>query len=120
MAGDEAGGDGNQRFVTTDWGLIAVARGDDRPRARKALGDLCAAYWYPLYAYIRRRGHSPDQAQDLTQGFFANLLGRDFLAGVVPEKGKFRSFLLASLKHYLANEHDYLKAWKRGGDAVVF
>ena len=104
MAGKGPGTSGSGRFSTTDWQLIAAARGADVPQARNGPGHLCAAYWYPLYAYLRRRGHSADQAQDLTQGFFASLLGRDFLAGIAPEKGKFRSFLLSSLQNYLSNE----------------
>ena len=120
MAGKGPDSSGSGRFSTTDWQLIAAARGGDLPQARSALGDLCAAYWYPLYAYLRRRGHSADQAQDLTQGFFASLLGRDFLAGIAPEKGKFRSFLLTSLQNYLANERDRAQARKRGGGRVVF
>src|SRR4051812_6216372 len=96
MAGKGPGTSGSARFTTTNWQLILAARGGDVPEARDALSDLCATYWYPLYAYLRRRHHAADQAEDLTQGFFASLLGRDFLAGVAPEKGKFRTFLLNS------------------------
>src|SRR5262249_30655072 len=76
---------------------------------------LCASYWYPLYAFIRRQGFSADQSQDLTQEFFARLLEKEFLAAVDREKGKFRSFLLAACKHFLANERDRERAQKRGG-----
>lgn len=85
------------------------------PQAGRALEELCRAYWYPLYAYVRRRGHSPHEAEDLTQEFFARLLAKNYLAAVDREKGKFRSFLLASLKHFLANEWDRARAAKRGG-----
>jgi RNA polymerase sigma-70 factor (ECF subfamily) len=122
MAGKGKGSDtsGSGRFASTDWRLIAAARGNDLPQARQALGDLCAAYWYPLYAYLRRRGQGPDQAQDLTQGFFASLLERPFLAGLAPENGKFRSFLLTSLQHHVANQHAHDAALKRGGGRVAF
>jgi RNA polymerase sigma-70 factor (ECF subfamily) len=116
--GPDTGGSG--RFATTDWQLIAAVRGADPPQAQQALAVLCAAYWYPLYAYLRRRGHSADQAQDLTQGFFASLLGRDFLTGIAPEKGKFRSFLLSSLQNYLSHERGRAQARKRGGGHVIF
>src|SRR3954452_7294887 len=103
------------RFTTTCWTAVAHAGDRDSPEARKALADLCQAYWYPLYAYVRRRGHSPHQAEDLTQGFFADLLARDFLKGADPTKGKFRSFLLAALQNYLSNRHDWDRRLKRGG-----
>jgi RNA polymerase sigma-70 factor (ECF subfamily) len=102
------------RFATTHWSLIVAAREGSASQARAALAALCTAYWYPLYAFIRRQGHSGDQAQDLTQGFFARLLERDFLAVVDRDKGRFRSFLLAACKHFLANEHDRARAKKRG------
>ena len=81
----ESTGDG--RFETTDWGLIKVAKGGDSSSARQALSDLCSSYWYPLYVYIRHHGHPADRAQDLTQGFFASLLGTNFLDTISPEKG---------------------------------
>jgi RNA polymerase sigma-70 factor (ECF subfamily) len=102
-------------FAPTRWSLIAAARDGDSPDARQALSQLCEAYWYPLYAYIRRRGHAADQAQDLTQEFFARLLARDFLDAADPAKGRFRAFLLACCKNFLANEHDRSSAVKRGG-----
>jgi RNA polymerase sigma factor (sigma-70 family) len=102
-------------FAATRWSLIVAAREQDSPQARQALSQLCEAYWYPLYAYIRRRGHAPDQAQDLTQEFFARLLARDFLGAADPAKGRFRAFLLACCKNFLANEHDRACAEKRGG-----
>ena len=89
--------------------------GTDSPQAHQALETLCRNYWYPLYAYVRRQGHNAHDAQDLTQAFFARLLEKNYLADVQREKGRFRSFLLASLKHFLANEWDREQALKRGG-----
>ncbi len=102
-------------FAPTRWSIIAAARDGGTPEARQALAQLCEGYWYPLYAYIRRRGHSPEQAQDLTQEFFACLLERDWLGAADPAKGRFRAFLLACCKNFLANEHDHAGAQKRGG-----
>jgi RNA polymerase sigma-70 factor (ECF subfamily) len=113
--GDGAGRQDGESFSTTDWSLIAVAKGSDPARARGALCELCRSYWYPLYAYIRRRGYTPDRAADLTQGFFASLFEHDFLARIGPECGRFRGFLLASCRNYLANQHDRERAAKRGG-----
>jgi RNA polymerase sigma-70 factor (ECF subfamily) len=97
-----------------------VAAGDpDAPGAREALADLCGAYWYPLYAYVRRRGHAPEQAQDLTQDFFAYVLERDLLAKADPDRGRFRSFLRAVCTHYLADQRDRQNARKRGGGRPV-
>jgi RNA polymerase sigma-70 factor (ECF subfamily) len=106
-------------FATTRWSLVLAARGRAAPGARDALASLCALYWYPLYAYVRRRGHGADEAHDLTQEFFARLLEKDFLAGVDRGKGKFRSFLLAACNHFLANERDRERAKKRGGGRPV-
>jgi RNA polymerase sigma-70 factor (ECF subfamily) len=103
------------RFATTHWSLIVAARDGDAPQAEQALAALCRAYWYPLYAYIRHQGHPADQAQDLTQEFFARFLEKDFLGVVDPGKGTFRSFLLAACRHFLANERDRQRAQKRGG-----
>jgi len=105
----------SSNFATTHWTLIVAARDRAAPQAQEALAALCDAYWYPLYAFIRRRGHSADEAQDLTQEFFARLLEKDFLAVVDRAKGKFRSFLLAACQHFLANERDRANAQKRGG-----
>jgi DNA-directed RNA polymerase specialized sigma24 family protein len=102
-------------FAPTRWSLIAAARDRNTPQAQQALSHLCESYWYPLYAYIRRRGHTADEAGDLTQGFFANLLESDFFGAADPAKGRFRAFLLASCKNFLANEHDRAGAQKRGG-----
>ena len=96
-----------------------AAGGDDSSAARDALATLCETYRYPLYAFVRRRGASPDDARDLTQGFLASLLDRRDLASVDPARGRFRSFLLASLKHFLANDAARQQAQKRGGGAVL-
>jgi RNA polymerase sigma-70 factor (ECF subfamily) len=101
-------------FATTHWSLILAARGSS-PEARAALEELCRRYWYPLYAYIRRRGHTADAAQDLTQELFARLLERDDLAALDPARGRFRAFLLTACRHFLANEHDRARTLKRGG-----
>jgi RNA polymerase sigma-70 factor (ECF subfamily) len=87
-------------------------------QAAEALEKLCRAYWPPLYAFVRRQGENPQDAQDLTQAFFARLLQRDYLHAVDREKGRFRSFLLAALKHFLSNERDKARAEKRGGGQV--
>jgi RNA polymerase sigma-70 factor (ECF subfamily) len=110
----------SSHFATTHWSLVLAARDRAEPGAADALASLCALYWYPLYAYVRRRGHGPDDAHDLTQELFARLLEKDFLAGVDRGKGKFRSFLLAACTHFLANERDRVRAKKRGGGRTVF
>jgi RNA polymerase sigma factor (sigma-70 family) len=103
------------RFPSTHWSRV-IAAGDPRgPEARESLAALCNAYWYPLYAYIRRRGHTPEQAQDLTQDFFALLLERDLLAKADPERGRFRAFLRTVCTRYLANQRARANARKRGG-----
>jgi RNA polymerase sigma-70 factor (ECF subfamily) len=106
-------------FATTLWTVVIEAAHCDNTRAREALAQLCQTYWFPLYAYVRRRGYSPEDAEDLTQGFFARLLELNSLAAVRREKGKFRSFLLASLNHYLSDEWDRARAQKRGHGRVV-
>lgn len=105
------------QFAPTHWTVVLTASGHDSA-AREALENLCRHYWPPLYAYVRRQGHSPHDAQDLTQEFFRRLLEKNYLADVDRSKGKFRSFLLASLQHFLANERDKQHAQKRGGGAV--
>ena len=107
----------SQRFATTQWSQVLAAQGSSDTRARTALETLCSAYWYPLYVYVRHQGYRADEAADLTQGYFAELLGKDFLKSVDPAKGRFRSFLLASLRHYLSRERQRAGAQKRGGDA---
>lgn len=102
-------------FVTTHWSVVLTARRSDTTRAQAALARLCQTYWYPLYAYVRRRGYGPHDAQDLTQEFFARLLAQNWLAQADRERGRFRTFLLAALSHFLANEWDKARAQKRGG-----
>lgn len=96
--------------------MVLTAGQGQSPQAGRALEELCRTYWWPLYAYVRRRGYEAHEAEDLTQEFFARLLTKNYLADVAREKGKFRSFLLASLKHFLANEWDRARAKKRGGE----
>jgi RNA polymerase sigma-70 factor (ECF subfamily) len=103
-----------QWFATTHWSVVLAAGHDSSPGAQEALEKLCSAYWYPLYAYVRRKGHSQHDAEDLTQSFFAQLLERHSLRQVRGE-GKFRSFLLAALEHFLANEWKRARRQKRGG-----
>jgi RNA polymerase sigma-70 factor (ECF subfamily) len=102
-------------FVTTRWTVILDAGQRSTPRSDRALQELCTTYWFPLYAYVRSRGHIREDAEDLTQTFFARLLAKNYLAGLDSEKGRFRAFLLAAMKHFLANEWDRASAQKRGG-----
>lgn len=101
-------------FLTTRWSLV-LAAGSERPSSAAALAELCETYWYPLYAYVRRRGHGAEDAQDLTQAFFARLLEKNAVGVADPSRGRFRAFLLGSLKHFLANEWNRERAQKRGG-----
>jgi RNA polymerase sigma factor (sigma-70 family) len=107
------------RFRTTHWSIVLAAGRRSSPDARDALAALCRNYWYPLYAYVRRQGLSADDAQDITQAFFARLLEKNIAARADRERGKFRSFLLASLNHFLANEWRSGGARKRGGGQVA-
>jgi len=109
----------NPEFCTTHWSVVLAARENSSSQADRALAELCRTYWYPLYAYVRRRGNNPTEAEDLTQGFFARLLEKNYINHVTPGVGRFRSFLLTSLKHYLANEWDRAQTVKRGGGKVV-
>lgn len=102
-------------FATTRWTLVLTAAADGSSVAQRALGEMCGLYWYPLYAFIRRRGHNPDEAQDLTQGFFARILERNIVGTADPSRGRFRSYLLGALQHFLADERDRAAALKRGG-----
>ena len=105
------------RFATTRWSLVIAAAGA-APASSTALAELCESYWYPAYAYVRRSGYSTDDASDLTQAFFTRLLEKHFLKDANPERGRFRSFVLASLRHFILNEHDWKHARKRGGDFI--
>jgi len=107
----------DDQFTTTRWSRVLAARERSDPGSREALAGLCEAYWYPLYAFVRRQGYDADKASDLTQGYFAALMEKDYLDDVRPERGKFRSFLLASLKHHVSHERERERAAKRGGPA---
>jgi RNA polymerase sigma factor (sigma-70 family) len=107
------------RFVTTHWSLVIAAGQRESPESVDALVRLCTTYWYPLYAFVRRQGYRSEDAQDLTQAFFAKLLEKNYVGAADRQRGKFRSFLLASLKHFLSNERDYARARKRGGGQPV-
>jgi len=102
-------------FTTTHWSVVLTAGEEQSPQAAQALATLCRTYWYPLYAYIRRRGYSPEDAQDLTQEYFARLLKRNYPAQADRAKGKFRSFLLLTLNHFLSDDHERATTRKRGG-----
>jgi RNA polymerase sigma-70 factor (ECF subfamily) len=104
-------------FATTHWSVVLTAGATDTTRAGEALARLCQTYWYPLYAYVRRRGVNAHDAEDLTQGFFAQLLERRALAHANPDAGRFRAFILTALNHFLINEWQRGRAQKRGGDA---
>jgi RNA polymerase sigma-70 factor (ECF subfamily) len=106
-------------FATTHWSVVLTAGRTDTTRAQDALAKLCSTYWYPLYAYVRRRGYSAHDAQDLTQAFFAQLLERQSLASADPNRGRFRSFMLGVMNHFLANEWTRAQAQKRGGGAKL-
>lgn len=106
-------------FVSTRWSIVLAAGRRDTPGSQAALETLCQVYWLPLYAYVRRRGFSPEDAQDLTQEFFHHFLRKRSVATADPNRGRFRSFLLASLKHFLADEWDRRRALKRGGHVTI-
>lgn len=111
--------DGKHKFATTHWSLVLAAGDFQAPGSRAALGELAEAYWYPLYAFARRRGHDAEDAADLVQGFFARLLETSGLGTANPERGRFRSFLLGAFKHFISNERDRTSALKRGGGALA-
>jgi len=110
---------GSSQFPTTRWSLVVAAGDPHRKDAQSALVSLCEKYWYPLYAYLRRRGYPSHQAQDLTQEFFIRVLEGRYLDRADPAKGRFRSFILTSLKFFVADEEDRHRAHKRGGGMVV-
>jgi RNA polymerase sigma-70 factor (ECF subfamily) len=105
-------------FATTRWSVVLTAGGGDSTHARGALEKLCQTYWYPLYAYVRRRGYSPEDAQDRTQEFFARLLEGKLVGRADRQRGKFRSFLLSAMNHFLTDEWEKARAQKRGGGAI--
>jgi RNA polymerase sigma factor (sigma-70 family) len=106
-------------FATTHWSVVVRAGDSQSPEAAAAIERLCRTYWYPLYVFIRRKGHSHEDASDLTQAFFARFLEKDYLKTVDSNLGKFRTFLLTSMTHFLANEWDKSQAQKRGGGQRV-
>jgi DNA-directed RNA polymerase specialized sigma24 family protein len=106
-------------FPTTHWSRVAHAVNPAAPEAQAALAELCGAYWYPIYAFIRRKGNGPEQALDLTQGYFAHLIERGTVASADPTRGRFRSFLLADCRHFLAHERERDAAARRGGRLAV-
>ncbi|HUE85435.1 MAG TPA: sigma-70 family RNA polymerase sigma factor [Vicinamibacterales bacterium] len=106
------------RFLTTRWTLVNAAGHRSDAHSAAALAELCQIYWPPLYSYLRRRGHDAEEAQDLTQGFFARLLERQDLRNVDPARGRFRGFLLTALKRYAINEHERATAGRRGGQHI--
>ena len=107
-------------FATTRWSLVlAAGESDDSSHAQRALSELCEQYWYPLYAYVRRRGHDAEDARDLTQAFFAKLLEKRDLAHAEPARGRFRTFLLTAMKNFLAGEWRKKNAQKRGGEVTT-
>ncbi len=108
-------GSRTQEFRTTHWSVVLATGQCLSSSARTALEALCRDYWYPVYAHIRRSGYGPEDAEDLTQGFFARLLERDFFARARRERGRFRTFLLTALRHFLGDERDRACATKRGG-----
>src|SRR6201984_43211 len=112
----ESSGAGGAQFHTTLWTLVMVSAQSQAERENAALAEFCRIYWYPLYSFARRRGYSPHDAQDLTQGFFLHLVEHKALTGVDRLKGKFRSFLLASFQNHLSDAGDRARRLKRGGD----
>jgi RNA polymerase sigma factor (sigma-70 family) len=102
-------------FQTTNWTLVVQAAGGDSTGARDALATLCGAYWYPVYAFIRRQGYPAADAEDLTQGYFTRFIEKEYVKDLKPEAGRFRAFVLASVRHFLSNERDRERADKRGG-----
>jgi RNA polymerase sigma-70 factor (ECF subfamily) len=117
--GERSAGGAGGRFATTRWSVVLAARDGEEVPAREALATLCGLYWYPLYAFARRRGAPPEEAQDLTQAFFTHLLEKEAIRHVDPGRGRFRSFLLASFKNFQADEREKARAKKRGGGQVA-
>lgn len=108
-----------REFTTTHWSVVLAANEGGSGRAQAALSQLCRTYWYPLYAFVRRKGHGPHDAQDLTQGFFAQLLEKNYVAQADRERGRFRTFLLTALTHFLSDEWDRSQRLKRGGGQEI-
>ena len=110
---------GPGQFRTTHWSVVLSAKDTDSPESGRAIATLCETYWYPLYAYVRRTGYAPEQAEDLTQAFFARFLEKRLWESVDKNRGRFRSFLLKTVKNFLADEHDKSMALKRGGGKAL-
>src|SRR5215831_15411137 len=108
-------GDDRRRFATTRWSLILAVRNRGSANASSALASLCEMYWFPVYAFIRRTGVSRDEADDLTQAFFTRVVEKGFFGDARQERGRFRTFLLAAVRHFLSNERDAARTKKRGG-----
>src|SRR6516225_3021178 len=115
----QAAGPGAGVFATTHWSVVVQAGNSKSPEATAAMERLCQTYWYPLYVFVRRKGYSHEDASDLTQAYFASFLEKRFLKSVDANLGKFRTFLLTSMAHFLANEWDKTQAQKRGGGQQV-
>jgi RNA polymerase sigma factor (sigma-70 family) len=109
----------SEKFTTTHWSVVLLAGQNHSPQSAAALEKLCGTYWYPLYAFVRRKGYSPYDAQDLTQAFFARLLEKNYVAQADRERGRFRTYLLATLTHFLADEWAKAQRQKRGGDREI-
>ena len=110
----------NARFATTNWSMVLAAGEAESEQAREALAALCEDYWYPVYAFTRNQGATAEDARDLTQSYFLQLLEKGYLKGLTPEAGRFRSFLLVSVRHFLSNARDRDHALKRGGGRTLF
>ncbi len=110
---------GGGGFALTRWSVVLAAGDATNPNSHEALSELCQSYWRPLYSFVRRKGHSPADAHDLTQGFFTRLLEKNFLGTASPELGRFRSYLLGAMKNFLSDAYDHRMAQKRGGGAVI-
>jgi len=118
-ADTQTSGSFSGEFTTTHWSVVLKAGDGASPLAFGALEQLCRAYWFPLYVYVRRQGFMPPEAQDVTQGFFHQLIEKEFLKNIDPNKGRFRSFLLAAIKHYILNQRKHAGRLKRGGDQIM-
>lgn len=108
-----------QAFHTTHWSLVAAARGSEEDLRRQAMERLCRTYWLPLYWFVRKKGRSDDDARDLTQGFFAKFVEKNYIEGVQASRGRFRTWLLSAMSHFMMNEYDKARSQKRGGAAKI-
>jgi RNA polymerase sigma-70 factor (ECF subfamily) len=115
MSGGGITPEGSPRFATTRWSIVVAAGAAEDTEGRAALESLCRAYWYPLYAFVRRQGEETHRAQDLVQGFFAEVLEKDYLAQADRERGRFRTFLITAFRHFVSKEREKARALKRGG-----